>query len=77
MAVGFRLREVMEGHDPKPSVRRLAIDAGLDIKTVRAIRDNATTRVDLETLGALADVLGCEPGELIGRQGRRGGGRGR
>ena len=63
----FRLREAMESRDPPATVRRLAIDAGLDIKTVRSIRDNAATRVDLATLGKLARALGCEPGDLIGR----------
>ena len=72
MDVAFRLAEMMGDR----TVRRLAIDAGLDIKTVRAIRDNTATRVDLATLGALASVLGCGPGELVGWAGRRGRGRG-
>jgi DNA-binding Xre family transcriptional regulator len=44
--------------------------------TVRAIRDNTTKRVDLETLDAIATVLGCASGDLLVEPGgkRRGGG---
>ena len=47
------------------TVSGLARAAGLDLKTVRAIRDNTATRVDLSTLDALAVALGCAAGDLL------------
>jgi DNA-binding Xre family transcriptional regulator len=67
MTTLFCLREVMEGMDPAPSLRRVALDAGLGYTTAHAIYHNHTKRVDLATLDALARALGCKPGELIGK----------
>jgi DNA-binding Xre family transcriptional regulator len=44
--------------------RRLAEAAGLDQKTVRNILAGRATRVDLETIGRLAQALGVGPGSL-------------
>jgi DNA-binding Xre family transcriptional regulator len=57
----------MAGLDPAPSIRRVALDAGLTYETVHNVYQNKTARVDLATLDSLATALGCEPGELIGR----------
>jgi DNA-binding Xre family transcriptional regulator len=46
------------------NARRLAEKAGVDIKTARNILTGHATRVDLETIGRLADALGVEPGSL-------------
>jgi DNA-binding Xre family transcriptional regulator len=61
----------MEQQDPAPSIRRVALDAGLTYETVHRIYHNKAKGIDLSTLDALASALGCEPGELIGRPGRR------
>jgi DNA-binding Xre family transcriptional regulator len=63
----FRLREVIAGLDPAPSLRRVALDSELDYTTVHAIYHNKVRRVDLATLDALARALGCESGDLIGK----------
>lgn len=50
--------------------------SGVSIVTVNGISNNRTTRVDLETLDKLCDVLECDPGELLEREApkrRRGG----
>jgi DNA-binding Xre family transcriptional regulator len=78
VATVFQLREVMEQQTPPPSIRQVAREGELAYNTVFAIYHNKAARVDLATLDTLAGVLGCEPGELIGRQGRKkqaGGGR--
>lgn len=65
----FRLREILEGMPAagRPSLLRLANDAGLSYGTVHAMHANKATRVDLATLDAIAAVLELEsPGELIG-----------
>lgn len=67
MTTTFRLREVMEGLDPVPSLRQVTLKAGLGYTTAHAIYHNHTARVDLATLDALARALDCTPGELIGR----------
>jgi DNA-binding Xre family transcriptional regulator len=72
MTTGFRLRDVMEGRPAPPNLSELARASGVSYPTVRAIYHNATTRVDLATLDALAQALGCEPGQLIGKAGKRG-----
>jgi hypothetical protein len=65
------LREVIEGKPDVPSIRQVGLGAGLSYETVHNVYHNKTRRVDLDTLDALASALGCEPGELIGRQGGR------
>jgi DNA-binding Xre family transcriptional regulator len=46
------------------STPQLAEAAGLDQKTVRNILAGRATRVDLETIGRLAQALGVGPGSL-------------
>lgn len=67
MTTTFRLKEVMDAQNPVPSLRRVAMDSGLGYTTAHAIYHNHTKRVDLATLDALAKVLGCAPGDLIGQ----------
>ena len=67
----FRLRELMDAHDPPLSQYELARRSGVSRVTVNAIAQNKTTRVDLATLDALANVLGVEPGELLEREPKR------
>jgi DNA-binding Xre family transcriptional regulator len=68
MTTIFLLAEVLGSISPPPSLSELERATGLDRKTIRAIRDNTATRVDLATLDALATALKCEPAALIGRQ---------
>src|ERR1700732_4981716 len=62
MAVKWRVDELAEKEGW--NARRLAEKAGVDIKTARNILTGRATRVDLETIGRLADALGVEPGSL-------------
>jgi DNA-binding Xre family transcriptional regulator len=62
MAVTWRVNELAEKKGW--NARRLAEAAGVDIKTARNILTGRATRVDLETIGRLADALGVEPGRL-------------
>jgi len=62
MAVTWRVDELAERKGW--NARRLAEKAGVDIKTARNILTGRATRVDLETIGRLADALGVEPGQL-------------
>jgi DNA-binding Xre family transcriptional regulator len=62
MAVRWRVDELVERRGW--SARELAERAGLDVKTVRAIVTGRATRVDLETIGRLAEALGVAPGDL-------------
>lgn len=64
----FRLRAVLEARADRGasmSLNQLAGAAGLAYNTVHAIYHNKTRRVDLDTLDALASVLGCLPGDLV------------
>jgi putative transcriptional regulator len=70
MTAQFRLREVLARSGLSQS--ELARQSGVSFATVNRLCTNATTRVDLATLDRLADVLGCEPGDLIVRAGRKG-----
>jgi DNA-binding Xre family transcriptional regulator len=67
MAVKWRVDELAERKGW--NARRLAEKAGVDIKTARNILTGRATRVDLETIGRLADALGVEPGSLWRRAG--------
>ena len=62
MAVRWRVDELAERKGW--NARQLAARAGVDIKTARNILTGKATRVDLETIGRLADALGVEPGAL-------------
>jgi len=62
MAVKWRVAELAERKGW--NARHLAAKAGVDIKAARNILTGQATRVDLETIGRLADALGVEPGAL-------------
>ena len=63
MAVKWRVDELAERKGWK--ARRLAEKAGVDIKTARNILTGHATRVDLETIGRLADALGGRAGLVM------------
>jgi DNA-binding Xre family transcriptional regulator len=67
MAVKWRVDELAERKGW--NARRLAEMAGVDIKTARNILTGRATRVDLETIGRIADALEVEPGSLWRRAG--------
>jgi DNA-binding Xre family transcriptional regulator len=67
MAVKWRVDELAERKGW--NARRLAEKAGVDIKTARNILTGQATRVDLETIGRIAEALGVEPGALWRRAG--------
>ena len=46
----------------------LARRSGVSIVTVNGIANNRTTRVDLDTLDKLCEVLEVTPGELLERE---------
>jgi DNA-binding Xre family transcriptional regulator len=62
MAVKWRVDELAERRGW--NARQLAAKARVDVKTARNILTGKATRVDLETIGRLADALGVEPGAL-------------
>ena len=70
MTAQFRLAAILE--EKGMSQSELARKSKISLVTVNAIANNRTTRVDLATLDALADALGCEPGELLEREKRKG-----
>ena len=66
MAVRFRLADVLAERTMTQS--ELSRRSGVSIVTVNGIANNRTTRVDLETLDKLCEVLEVEPGELLERE---------
>lgn len=64
----FRLQELLDAQNPPMSQRELARRSGVTGVTINAIANNRTTRVDLATLDAIADVLGVHPGDLLERE---------
>jgi DNA-binding Xre family transcriptional regulator len=62
------LREVLEEVQKPPNLSELARMSGVSRMTVHSMYHNLTTRVDLATLDAIADALGCAPGELLGKK---------
>jgi DNA-binding Xre family transcriptional regulator len=62
MAVAWRVDELAKRKGW--NARELASRAGVDVKTARKILTGQATRVDLETIGRLADALGVPPGAL-------------
>ncbi|MDB4876473.1 MAG: Cro/C1-type DNA-binding domain [Gemmatimonadetes bacterium] len=67
MASRFRLKELLETHDPPISQSELARLSGVSFMTVNGIVNNRTKQVSLNTLDALSRPLGCKPGDLIER----------
>ena len=63
MAVAWRVDELATRKGW--NARELASRAGVDVKTARNILTGQATRVDLETIGRLADALGVRPGALF------------
>ena len=62
MAVAWRVDELAKRK--AWNARRLADEAGVDIKTARNSLMGGATRADLETIGRIADALGVEPDPL-------------
>lgn len=71
MAARFRLAQLLEEATPPMSQSELARRSGVSLVTINAIANNRTRQVKLETLDALSDALGVEPGELLEREGKR------
>lgn len=68
MAVKWRVDELAERKGW--NARQLAAKARVDIKTARNILTGKATRVDLETIGRLAEALEVEPGALWRQSGK-------
>ncbi len=64
MATQFRVEEELGERMTQNELARLA---DVHYVTVNRLCRNATTRVDLETLDRVSEVLGCEPGDLLER----------
>lgn len=62
MAIAWRVDELAKRRGW--NARELASRAGVDVKTARNILTGQATRVDLETIGKVADALGVPPGAL-------------
>jgi DNA-binding Xre family transcriptional regulator len=62
MAILWRVAELAE--EKGWNARRLASEAGVDVKTARNLIHGRATRVDLETIERVADALGVELGAL-------------
>jgi transcriptional regulator with XRE-family HTH domain len=73
VAVKWRVGELAERKGW--NARQLAAKARVDIKTARNILTGRATRVDLETIGRLAEALGVEPGALWRQTGQSRAGR--
>jgi DNA-binding Xre family transcriptional regulator len=69
MAVTWRVHELTERRGW--GARKLAEEAGLDVKTARNIIEGRATRVDLETISRLSEALAVPPGALWRRTGGR------
>jgi DNA-binding Xre family transcriptional regulator len=69
VAARFRLREALE--EAAISQSELARRSGISFQTINSIVGNRTGQVSLNTLDALSKALGCEPGDLIEREGKR------
>ena len=70
VAVMFRLHELLK--KAGMSQGELSRRSDLSMSTVNRIATNKTERVDLATLDKMSEVLGCEPGDLLKREGKRG-----
>ena len=68
MVTRFRLAD--ELGDQMTQVE-LAQRAGLSFATGNRLCTNHSAQVALDTLDRISTVLGCEPGDLIERKGRR------
>ncbi len=62
--IKFRLHKVAADRDIT-KIGVMAERAGLNFKTVSALWNNQTVRVDLSTLNALCEALHCTPGDLL------------
>ena len=68
MATRFRVEEELGDRMTQNELARLA---DVHYVTVNRLCRNATARVDLETLDRVSEVLGCEPGDLLVRVGKK------
>lgn len=77
MAARFRLDELLKRppEDGGMSQSELARRSKVSLVTINSIANNRTAQVKLETLDRIARALGCEPGDLIERDKKRGRGK--
>ena len=68
MATRFCVEEELGDRMTQNELARLA---DVHYVTVNRLCRNATTRVDLETLDRVSEVLGCAPGDLLVRVGKK------
>ena len=66
MTTIFRLADLLDRHGISQS--ELARISGVSLATVGRLCRNDTAQVSLATLDKLADALGVDPSELIGRE---------
>ncbi len=70
MGARFRLKELLEKTEISQS--ELARRSGISFVTINRMAANKTPQVSLKTLDAISKVLGCEPGDLLERDPKRG-----
>lgn len=63
MAIHFRLRELIDQKGLTQTEVQMA--TRLAYSTINDLYNNKTRRIDLETLNALCEGLGCRPGDLL------------
>lgn len=65
MMVKFRLDEIMT--ERRLKYREVAEGAGVALSVVYNIKQNRSTRVDLDVLDRLSNYLEVEPGDLLAK----------
>jgi DNA-binding Xre family transcriptional regulator len=71
--VKFRLAELLDAAEPSMTQAELASRSGVSPTIINRMVKNHAGQVSLSTLGKLSAVLGVQPGDLIVREGKRGG----
>ena len=69
MATRFRLAELLKASGM--SQTDLHRKSGIAYSTINGLVLNKARQVSLDTLDALSEALGCEPGDLIVRDSKR------
>lgn len=63
--ISRRSTERLERGEKAITVRGLAEETGLPISVINSLRQNASKRVDLQTLNSLCKALECQVGDIL------------
>lgn len=64
-SIHSNLKEVMENHDPKLSIRKLAKDINYHFDSVRRMYKDEMVQYPRDLLLKLCEYFKCQPGQLI------------